>query len=367
MNAAGLTSTVQRRAPSWRIAWMLPAALTMLAGLNAALMLIGVPAPVTLARLAEVHGAALVLGFVATLVSLERAVALNRWWAYAAPALLGFGGVLTITPMVPLVVGQSALLAGTLALALVYVPLWRRQYDATQLTQLLGTLLASVGVIVWLASGSFNSAVAWLVGFLVLTIAAERVELGRITMGAKAGVRLLVHAGVVIAALALTLWVPDARATALGVALLLIVVWLVQHDIARRTIRSRGATRFMAACILAGYVWLAVSAVVLLFGWPATQATYDTVVHGVFLGYTFSMIMAHATTILPAVLRISLPYRAAFWVPAGLLQVALVLRIGIGSGLGVRDVWVLGGALGVAALLLFFATAIVSAILGQKR
>lgn len=364
--AESFALTAERRAPSWRMAWMLPAALAMLAGLNAALMLIGVPAPVSVLRLAQVHGAILVLGFVATLVSLERSVALRRWWAYSAPALLGIGGVLTLSPFVPLEVGQLVLVAGTAAFTLIYVPLWRRQYDHTQLAQMLGTALACAGVVHWMIDGAFARAVPWLVGFLVLTIAAERIELARISMGPKAGGRLLMFTAALIAAVVLAVPLPDAGAIALGAVLIVLVAWLVVHDIARRTIRASGATRYMAACILAGYVWLAVAAATLLLGWPTTQAAYDTIVHGVFLGYTFSMIMAHATTILPAVLRISLPYRPAFWVPAALLHIALILRIPIGSGLGLRDVWVLGGALGVAALLLFFATAIVSAVLGPK-
>ena len=39
---------------------------------------------------------------------------------------------------------------------------------------------------------------------------------------------------------------------------------------------------------------------------------YDAVVHAVFLGFTLSMIMAHAPVILPAVLRRPLPYRPAW-------------------------------------------------------
>ena len=112
----------------------------------------------------------------------------------------------------------------------------------------------------------------------------------------------------------------------------------------------------------AGYVWLAIAGAVLLFGAPAGRA-YDAVVHAVFLGYTFSMIMAHATTILPAVLGILLPYRAAFWVPAALLQIGLVVRLLPGDDLGLVWAKQLGGALGVAALLLFLLTAVTSAVL----
>jgi membrane protein CcdC involved in cytochrome C biogenesis len=114
-------------------------------------------------------------------------------------------------------------------------------------------------------------------------------------------------------------------------------------------------------------VWLAVAGVVLLFGVPTEQRAYDAVVHAVFLGYVFSMIMAHATSILPAVLRIALPYRPAFWVPIALLQVALIVRLWIGDGLGMPVGWQIGGVLGVIALLLFVVTALASAVMGPTR
>ncbi|UUT35700.1 hypothetical protein [Microbacterium elymi] len=155
---------------------------------------------------------------------------------------------------------------------------------------------------------------------MVLTIAAERVELARITMGPHAGTRLLVHAWTVVAALVIGVVSPTLGAIAMGLALLGLVLWLVVHDVARRTIRAGGGARYMAACILAGYFWLAVAGVALLFGEPTSQPVYDAVVHAVFLGYTISMIMAHATTILPGVLHIALPYRPAFWVPVVLVQ-----------------------------------------------
>ena len=64
--------------PPWRLALMVSAGVSLLAGLDAALVLIGLPAPVRTERLPEVHGMLLVLGFVGTLVALERAVALRR-------------------------------------------------------------------------------------------------------------------------------------------------------------------------------------------------------------------------------------------------------------------------------------------------
>ena len=355
-----------RRAPSWRLVWLLPAGLALLAGLDAGLLLLDLPAPVDATRLPVVHGMLLVLGFVGTLVALERATALGRWYGYAAPGLLGAGGVLLVATPVPLVVGKAVLVAGAAAFVLLYLPLWRRQHDAALLTQLLGAALGLGGAVIWLGQDAMTMVVPWLIGFLVLTIAAERVELARITMGPRAGARLLVHAWAVTAALVVGVVLPDAGAVLLGVALLALAGWLIVHDVARRTIRAAGVTRYMAACILAGYAWLVVAAVVLLFGEP-DGAAYDAVAHAVFLGYVFSMIMAHATTILPAVLRIALPYRAAFWAPAALLQVALLVRLWLGDGLGVPAGRQAGGALGVAALLLFAGTALTSALLGPAR
>lgn len=362
-----LTSAQTRRAPSWRLIWMLPAGAALLLGLNAGLLLFGLPAPITTERLPEVHGMLLALGFVATLVSLERATALDRWYGYSAPALLGASGLLLVATPIPLLVGKSVMVAGMAAFTLVYLPLWRRQYDAPLLTQLLGAALGLSGAIIWLGHGGMPQVFPWLIGFLVLTIAAERVELARITMGAKAGSRILAFGWAVTLVLVVGVALPAIGAIALGAILLTLTVWLAQHDVARHTIRTTGVTRYMAACILAGYVWLAVAGVLLLFGDPGGSVAYDAVIHAVLLGYTFSMIMAHATTILPAVLRIDLPYRVAFWVPAVLLQIALIVRLWIGDGLGFALGRQLGGALGVVALLLFVATALVSAILGKPR
>ena len=362
-----MSAPARRRAPSWRLIWMLPAGIALLAGLDAGLLLLGLPAPVDGSRLPEVHGMLLAIGFVGTLISLERATALRRWYGFAAPALLGLGGIALVIPSVPLVAAKGVLVAGSAAFMLVYIPLWRRQYDAAILTQLIGAALALAATIIWLGQSDFARVLPWIIGFIVLTIAAERVELARITMGPGAGTRLLVHAWAVTAALTLGIAFPDAGAILLGLVLLSLTGWLVVHDVARRTIRSTGVTRYMAACILAGYVWLALAAAVLLLGVPADQPRYDAVVHAVFLGYTFSMIMAHATTILPAVLGISLPYRRAFWAPAALLQIALVVRIWIGDGLGQVWGWQIGGVLGVAALVVFVLTALVSALVGERN
>ncbi|MGO1539159.1 MAG: hypothetical protein ACTHW3_07280 [Leucobacter sp.] len=354
-----------RRGSSWRLVWIVPAGFSLLAGLNAGLLLLGLPAPVTTTRLPEVHGVLLVLGFVATLIALERATALGRWYGFAVPGVLGLGGVLLVVDAVPLVVGQSMLVAGTAAFAVLYIPLWRRRFDNELLVQLLAAALACLAAILWLSGASMDRVIPWLFAFVVLTIAAERVELASISMAPGASNRLLIHAWSITVALIIGVPMPQLGAILLGVTLLALVIWLLIHDVARRTIRAKGVTRYMAACLLGGYVWLVVAGVILLFGFPSGRPAYDAAAHAVFLGFTMSMIMAHATTILPAVLGIRLPYHPLFWVPAVTLHVSLVIRIWFGDGFDIVAAWHFGGVLGVIALLLFMVTAIGSAVAGN--
>ena len=157
--------------------------------------------------------------------------------------------------------------------------------------------------------------------------------------------------------MAALLW-PGAGYPLLGLALLALVGWLAGHDVARRTVRSTGLARFVAGCLLAGYGWLAVAgACWLLGGAVPTDRAYDAVVHAVFLGFTLSMIMAHAPVILPAVLRRPLPYHPAMIAPAALLHGSLALRLWAGDARGVHLAWQVGGVLNIAAVLLFVGVA----------
>jgi hypothetical protein len=343
----------RRSTPLRRLPFLVPGGVALLAGLDAALMLLGLPAPVTASRLPDVHGMLLVLGFVGTLIALERSVALGRRAGYLAPGLLGAGALLLLSPA-PLPVGKAVLLGGAVAMTAVYVPLWRRQRDDAVLVQGLGAVLAVGATTLWLGGVAVPSLLPWLVGFIVLTIAGERLELARIAMGPAAGRRLVLMSCAVVVAVAASLLWPGLGTPVLGLVLAVLVGWLSVHDVARRTVRSTGLVRFMAASMLAGYFWLAVAAGIWLLGGPATEGVrYDALVHAVFLGFTLSMIMAHAPVILPAVLRRPLRYHPALLVPAAALHASLALRLWVGDALGLPAAWQVGGALNIVALLGF--------------
>ncbi len=353
--------------PPLRTLLLLPAGIGLLAGLDAALLLLGLPAPVTTERLPEVHGALMVLGFVGTVVALERAVALGRPWGYLAPVGLGLGGLALVSPL-PLTVGRVLLVLGAVALVVLYVPLWRRRPSDAVLVQAGGAVLATGAALLWWGGVAVPSLLPWLAGFLVLTIVGERLELAQVVVLERAAAPLLValSAAVMVAA-GTALLFPTAGYPMLGAVLLGTAGWLARYDVARRTVRGRGLTRFVAACLLAGYAWLAVAgAVWLLLGSQLSGAGYDAVAHAVFLGFVMSMIMAHAPVILPAVIRRPLPYHPVMYLPAALLSASLLLRIGVGDLRGEVWAWQWGGVLNIVAVLLFVVVAAGSVLRGAR-
>ncbi|MDJ0316808.1 MULTISPECIES: hypothetical protein [Arthrobacter] len=366
-NKASAARPNMLRRPVFRMLFLLPAGAALLIGLNAGLQLLGADAPLKIDRFPQVHGMLLVLSFVGTVIALERSVALNKAWGYAAPALLGIAGLLLISP-IELWIGKVVLLAGTMVMTLVYIPLWRRQYDNVVLIQILGAVAAVAAAALWLRVPGIMHLLPFLITYVVLTIAGERLELARIGIASpRAEPLLLAGAFALLAATTATLLWPAAGYPLYGVLLLALVGWLTGYDAARKTIRSQGLPRYIAACLLAGYLWLAVAGVVLaLHDGPLTGAAYDVAVHSVFLGFTISMIMAHAPVILPAVLRKPLPYTSGFWLPAGLLHISLALRLGLGDGAGLNGAWVTGGVLNVISILLFAVMAIWQATHAQK-
>ena len=350
-----------------RLAFLIPAGVALLAGLDAGLLLLGLPAPITTDRLPSAHGMVMALGFVGTVIALERAVALRHFAGFASPALLGAGGLLVISAA-PLRLGQVALSAGAAALMLIYIPLWRRQRDDSVLVQAFGAVLATGGALLWLGGMPVAALLPWLVGFIVLTIAGERLELARVALLASVAVtQLLGLAAMITLGTVLTLLWPLVGYPVLGLSLLALVGWLMVHDVARRTIRARGLARFMAGCLLAGYVWLAVAGAIWALAGAVTDGpAYDAVIHAVFLGFTISMIMAHAPSILPAVLRVRLPYSPLMIAPAALLHATLLLRVLGGDAYGSRGAWQAGGVGNEIALLLFVLVAAWSGLIAAR-
>ncbi|MDO5535384.1 MAG: hypothetical protein Q4F65_12130 [Propionibacteriaceae bacterium] len=350
------------RAARGRIALLALGGACLLAGLDAALLAVGVWAPVRAGHLPDVHGMVMVLGFMGTLIALERAQALRQPWAYLAPGVLGAGGVALVLGQH--LVGQLLLVQGCVLFLAVYLALWRRAPVPLVTVQVLSVVLAAAAAALWLVV-DLAALIGLLAGFLVLTIASERAELAQLRMGRRAVPTLVVLGSwVALAASATIVW-PDAGARALGLGVLAVALWLIRDDVPRRMVRTDGLRRYNGAALLGGYGWLTVAGLTWLVGGaPSSDAAYDIVIHTTFLGFGVSMIMAHAPIIFPTVLGRPLPYRPVLWLPLGVLNAALAARVA-GDLTGRGPLWEVGSVGTVLALLLFVLTAVGVVIRGE--
>ncbi len=343
-------------------------ALALLAGLAGGMALLGLPLDPATLRLAGAHGVLMTLGFLGTLIALERAVALGRPWGYLAPVAAGLGGLALVMGLPPVVAAALLAIAGAVYVA-VYLAFDRIERSLHTGVQAMGAVAWLVAGLSLLAGRSVALAVPWLAAFLVLTIVGERLELSRIARSSRGAQKVFVAVvGMFSAGILITLVDLDLGMRVAGLGMLGLALWLARHDIARRTVRTPGVTRFIALCLLSGYVWLAASGTAWLVAAGArTGSGYDAMLHTLFLGFVVSMVFGHAPVILPAVLRVPLPYRPWFYGHLVLLEAGLVLRVIGGDVAGSRAAWQLGGMLNVLAMLLFVGASGTSTILALRE
>ncbi len=111
--------------------------------------------------------------------------------------------------------------------------------------------------------------------------------------------------------------------------------------------------RFVAVCLLSGYVWLGVGGVIgLFYGYTYAGPTYDAFLHTVFVGFTFSMIFGHSAIIFPAILMLPVKYSTKFYYPLALLHISLVMRI-VGDLALLHQIRLWGSMLNAIAILAF--------------
>ncbi len=364
MSAAAGPPPAAGRRPAWeRLPLLALGFVALFAGIGAGLARLGWPMPEVAAGAAAWHGPLMICGFFGVVIGLERAVAIGRWWAYAGPLFAGLGtaaalhGQVAATPVLTLA-ASAVLLAASLHV------LWR-QREGFMLTIALAAGCWTVGTALWAAGAAVHEVVGWWIGFLVLTIAGERLELSRFMPPSRSATRLF--AAIVAAVLlALLAWGQAWGPRLFGVALLVLAAWLLRHDIARRTVRQQGLTRFIAVCLLSGYFWLALGgAVIAVAGLVPGGAAYDAALHALLLGFVFAMVFGHAPIIFPAVLRVAVPYHAGFYAPLLLLHASLLLRLGgdAGGSFGLRR-W--GALLSALALVAFIANTATAVIRGRR-
>lgn len=130
------------------------------------------------ARLMLLHGPVVVCGFLGTVIGLERAVALGRLWAHGAPAGAAAGTLLLVSGAAP-GIGVLALIAAGIVLCAVYVAAYVRQPADFTAVMGLGAVAWLVANLLYAGAWPLPVVALWWMGFLVLTIIGERLELSR--------------------------------------------------------------------------------------------------------------------------------------------------------------------------------------------
>jgi hypothetical protein len=350
-----------------------PVALSLLAGMAGGLLRAGVTVPGTagaawLAQAALAHAALMICGFMGTVIGIERAVAVKLRTAWSAPLASGLGGI-------ALLLGHAAAgawltVAASAAFIAVNVEVVLRQRAAHTWLLLAGALAWFAGSLAFALGVGSTATLPWWFAFLVLTIAAERLEMTRL-MRRRPGAQFSLYAVLAALALGAAASAFDARTGGVlyggvlyGAALFALALWLLAFDIARRTVHAGGLPRYMAVCLLGGYGWLAVAGA----AWAATALGLplrDAALHALGLGFIVSMMLGHAPVILPAVARIKLQFGSFFYLPLAALHLSLLLRLGLGwDDLPLRA---LGASFNALAIALFAATVAGAALAWHVR
>lgn len=341
------------------------AGVSLLAALWAALVRVGWTLPALPIPIAAQHGTLMISGFLGTLISLERAVALagslkterEGRWSHLVPLLSGLGAILLLLGL-PKEIGRGLITLAGLGLMFIFVRIYQIHPVDHVVPMIVGALLWLIGSGLWLFGGSIAYAAPWWAGFLVLTIAGERLELARVMMSGKVSRVTFVAASLLfVGGMPISIFAFDIGLRVSGAGLIALGLWALRFDITRHTIRHKGLTRFIAACLMPGYFWLiGGGGLWIIYGGGYTSGViYDAMLHSLFLGFVMSMIFGHAPIILPAVLSgLEITYRPAFYVHLGLLHLSLILRV-VGDLTENTTLRMWGGMFNVIAVLLFLA------------
>ena len=334
-----------------RITLLLTSVMLMISGLWLGLVRLGWQLPNSVSVMQ--HGPLMVAAFFATLIALERAVGLAKAWVYISPVLLAIGGILAMTPLNP-ALGILFFIAGSAVYLASATYLFFLQKADFTFVMALGALALFLANILWALGVSLNIIVMYWASYLVLIISGERLELGRFVKKPKIALQSFIASVIInILGLIVMLISPELGLRIVAVAFLIMAIWLLYFDIARVNIKQSGAYRFMAAGLLAGYFWLAVAAIWFFFvGLKSSGPNYDAPLHAIFVGFTFSMVFAHAPVIFPAVLKLKITFSKLLYLPLIALHASLLMRL-IGDLYSYKlRYW--GGMISAVSIVLYF-------------
>ena len=307
---------------SERLPMIISAMVCLSGGLWTGLGRIGWNLPASL--LVAHHGAIMVGGFLGTLISLEKTIPLKRKSLLLIPVFNGLS-------IIPFFAGMPTvafyiLIASSAALTGVFLFYLKKQRSIIYILMTAGSACWLVGNILLVTERFYPIAFPWWMAFVLLIIAAERLELMNFLPVSKFSKNILVTL--------LILFLSGVLLSFHGIgnlvcasALIGISVWLMRNDVVGINLKKSGVQKFVAISLLAGYTSLLLTGIFMIT-LPDQWLTYDALLHTFFIGFVFSMIFAHGPMILPGVIGISFStYHKVFYGWLALLHVSLFIRI----------------------------------------
>ena len=341
-----------------RIPIVFLAIVALISAVLAGLARLGIEVPTLFLNITAFHSVLMIYGFFGTVIGLERAIASRRLWSFFAPVVCGISSLIILTGGQVLYASIGFTLAG-ICFATTTFLIFIQQPAAYTFTLLAGAALGPIGFLVMAATQNQGAIIVCGITFLVLTIAGERLELTRFLPPSKYGkYSFLALCLSIIMTTLLTSFDPYRYEPYLGLSYCGLAVWMFVFDIARKTIKKEGITRFVAVCLLCGYAWLLVGGA--LWAFPLSDSPYqrDAAIHAITLGFIFSMVIGHAPIIFPAVIRVNIPYSSLFYLPLTILILGLLTRVigDVNNQLSLLTIGALTNSIAIAIFLIVLVT-----------
>jgi hypothetical protein len=270
------------------------------------------------------HGAIMVGCFMGTLISLERAISFKNKYAFTIPLLSAASLVAFLTGFSE--AAHYLLIAASLGLIVVTALFGKHFTPAQFLIIFSGSvcwLLGNVMLVMW---NLYPAAVSWWMAFVLLTIVSSRIRASAAMQVSNRNYTILY---VLLSLYGVSLLMPfhgNGRYIS-GITLLLIAPWLMAFDLARKEVTRPGLSRYSGILLLTGFAWLLFTGLCMLWG-EMIGPLYDSTLHSFFIGFLFTIVMAHSPKILPALLGLNIsPFHPVLYSWFALLQGSLITRI----------------------------------------
>jgi len=161
-----------------RLPLMLTGIITLLIAIYGGLQRMAWDLPVISTVIPLAHGQLMVGGFLGTVITLERAVVIKKFWSFLGPIFTGIGSLVIILD-IHSTSGAVLITLGSLILIMMFIQFIRTHPALHTGVMTLAAAMWFVGNVFWLLGFSMANVLMWWMGFLVLTILGERLELSR--------------------------------------------------------------------------------------------------------------------------------------------------------------------------------------------